>query len=257
MNYSKEIEAYSEGQMSAVERMAFEHELEDNATLQAEWETDQLVQDLLGQAAGQLSVEDILAIKTPIAAATEPKAVALLTAPVNANYKPLALVALLCCTCFYYILEYGDFQQQPTIEDRSKSIAVPEEIPVAAQLKKKSVKKEELKVFQEYQEEPRSRVKATSTVPTTKKVGKRRPIALNEQHSIHNGLVAAKTKKALTNTSPKSATAISRTSDVEFNEPLKSGGTPVKLIADNSITLKPGFHAPAGTSFSATIGDDK
>jgi len=321
MNYSKEIEAYSEGQMSAVERMAFEHELEDNAALQAEWEAHQLVQDLLDQVATQLSVEDILNIENPVSITQEMVGEAKSNTSMMQRYRSLVLAALLICTCFYYMLEYNAFGNVPKDNLPSQPVVASKNIPIVSKqvqtIDKEQQQQKEQEVFQEYKETPVIKEKAT---PTVKKVEKSRPIAvvdkpqlvLKSQVNDENTkeVIAQTTKlvnivldhplkknsksiykasesitlapgfsateeslfetiqaKKLTPTSslntPKSVSVAKNkeglvaqtTKNVVLNKPLNKGLKPVSVKAEESITLGPGFHATAGVSFKATIGD--
>lgn len=215
MQYQDWIKAKDE--LSPADRQAFEHELQDNARLQAEQEAFDLTDILLNTAASGLSEEAILQGAKP--------------AP---SYRKGLLVSVLAAL----VLTLGGALWWET--------AAPQEEPASPALELEMEQPEKAVPQQSAPGEP---VAEHTVTPEPAPVAQANPVQPKPLQVKQQANPEPSVAKAA-----KPAKARFAKSSVELNQPVNK---PEEVVAEGTIILKPGFHAKAGTTFSAKVENEK
>jgi len=278
MTYFEKIEAYLSGEMAEVEQSIFEQALEENTRLQKEYEAYRTAQSLFNFSGKTLSEKEILStnatetaenlinftaqhlseqeiLETPKAVANKPQAVIS-----TLNTRRNRLEWLVAASMLFVLSMIGArFYSQsnrttnsptnivaekpsaPKVEkaiETTKNNPTPVIIaPIATIVKETSIPKPASKY------EP-AKVRITPKV---------KPVVA-QKNIVAVAKIAAKETPSV---SPKPIAALLTTAEKIVTGKVIKQGEAVVYKAEESITLKPGFHAKAGADFIATSGANK
>lgn len=207
MRYQEWIKAKEE--LSAADRQAFEHELQDNPRLQAEQAAVNLMDELLGTAAQELSEQAI----TGRAETAVPRRAYLLVSVLT--------LLVLSVGAYWMVSSTAPKPDTPAVEVAPQEQADPQLT--------------EPRPFDTEQQQ---------VAPSTPA-----PVADPPQVRKEPEPVAEKAVAAPAIAKVKSS-AKARQQSVELDQPVEEAE---EVVAEEIITLKPGFHAKAGTRFSARV----
>jgi len=259
MNYIDKIVAYDEGSMSVQERVAFEYELADNATLKQEWEAYQLSQDLLGFTAVNIvaPIEVTTLDSTTMLGAKEARWTT------TCRYILGAMGLLVLCSVLYTGFNYlnaekSDTIPQSSLEQVSPTNKVEESIFIEAEEKEISVPNIEPTPKKVQNTKAAVAPIAQLTPPKAKKPIKE----IKRVDSIISSTVATPRVAMVVQPTEKkkliAASVLDKATlkEITSNTSIASGEVLV-LEAKNSITLQPGFVVEAGASFNAVIKSNR
>jgi anti-sigma-K factor RskA len=242
MKYFAQIEAYINGKMSSAERQAFEHEVEDNADLARELDAYQSGADLFNFAAAQLSEEQILHPDKQGISSGGPGKKPFFTYSRLAIF--LAAAIGLCLIVFLGGYLQDDQQETVPVQPIEQQKQPAKNRPVAAAPSPEVPSGEEEQLL----------AKAESREPVTKMT----PEQKNEikQPASSSQSRPSKVMAHLNDESTKSTHA-SAPADAELiADQAIASGEKIVYQASQQITLKPGFHAKAGSVFRAVVEND-
>jgi len=259
MNYIDKIVAYDEGSMPVQERVAFEYELADNATLKQEWEAYQLSQDLLGFTAANIvaPVEVTALDSSTIASSKEARE----TTSYRYILGAMGLLAFCCMlyTGFNYLnAEKSDAIPQNSLELVPKTNQVEESIFIEAEENEISVPNSAPTPKKIPDTKATSAPIAQLTAPKAKKPIKE---IKRVESTIPSKVATPRVAMVVQPTEKKkliAASALDKATlkEITSNKSIASGEVLV-LEAKNSITLEPGFVVEAGASFNAVIKSNR
>jgi len=260
MNYIDKIVAYEEGNMPVQERVAFEYELADNATLKQEWEAYQLSQDLLGFTAANIvaPIEVRPLDSTTMLDAKEARG----TTSYRYILGAMGLLAL-CCVLYtsvsYLNAEKGNAIPQSSLEQVQPNNKVEESIFIEAEEKEitapsntptpKKVQIIKATVAPIAQLTP---TKTKTPKKEIKRVDATIPSKVATPRVARVAQPAEKMKPIAVSLLDKKATL----KEITSNKIIASEEV-VVFEAKNSITLQPGFVVEAGGSFNAVIKSNR
>lgn len=258
MNYFDKIEAYFADELSDFEKLLFEQEVEENAGLQAEVEAYKLAADLFDFTSNHLSTKSILS------SASEKTADQLLSfvannlseeeiIGLNKNPKPnltierhfsllqqlsiaATLLLLIGMTTWYFGID--NYSKQPKVTAPLVQINEPHSVETLASTPIAKTEKADITISKD-NIKPRANgkdkltKKVAKTLPTTPKTLAEKDMSTPKEIIVNN-----------LPPEPIAATHIVVDRTI-------STGEEVTYQANNTITLKPGFHAKAGASFTA------
>lgn len=242
MRYFKWLNDYNDKALSAAEVQAFEHELAENAKLQAEKEAVDLAEALLS-AVGNSPLSGIPAdAPSGISVAARWKIPAFL----------LAGLLVVVLGIWFYSTPPAAEASQPVIPTEQELSAPP--TPPAKESNKPDTPRPVAAIA-----EPATSAPQTSSQPveaiakaTTKEKTTTPAVAPNEGRAPQPITIPEETQTAAS-TTPINRSAIYTVKAVL--DTVLSETTATALTATQQILLKPGFHAKAGTSFKARVDD--
>ena len=281
MTYFEKIEAYLSGEMTEMEQSIFEQTLEENTRLQKEYEAYRTAQSLFNFSGKALSEKEILStsatetaenlinftaqhlseqeiLETSKAVINKPQAVVKTLNPRRNRLEWLVAASML----FVLSMIGARFYSQPNMTTNSPTNIVAEQplapkvekaietnnptpaviAPIATPIAKKVVKETPI---------PKSASKyEPAKVRITPKV---KPLVAQENIVAVDKIAAIETPSV----SPNPIAALLTTAEKIVTGKVINQGEVVVYKAEQSITLKPGFHAKAGADFVATSGANK
>lgn len=241
MKYFTQIEAFFSRNMTGAEREAFEHEVVENADLAQELDAYQTGADLFDFAAGNLSDEQILDFgEQDVAPKTESK-------KPGFSYARLAIFLAVAAVVLLFALFGGSVQNQQEmppvqpleeIEEPAKN-----NIPIAeSPLPKDTAGENEKLTAMVENQDPE-----TINTPAGE-IHKK-----NFKPSSSSATKASKPLNDLNSETSESDKLLSVTDSELISDALIDSGEEIVYQAGKQITLAPGFHAKAGSSFKAKV----